>query len=83
MPLFSKPFESKRELRVPLLVAASVILLARSRLPALVNLSRVNPLVPEKPTEQELKNARQQLYFDEKDGSKTLLLPFRGQITKV
>lgn len=83
MPLFSKPLESKQQLRIPLLIAASVILLARSRLPALVNVSRVNPLGPDKATEKDLKNARQQLYQDEKDGSKTLLLPFGGRVNKI
>jgi ATP-binding cassette, subfamily D (ALD), peroxisomal long-chain fatty acid import protein len=77
------PINSKIQLRVPVLIAVSVLLLARSRLISLAQVSRVNPLLSDKATEQQLKDARQQLYFEERDGSKTLLLPFRGNVHKV
>jgi ATP-binding cassette, subfamily D (ALD), peroxisomal long-chain fatty acid import protein len=83
MGVFSKPINSKNQLRVPILIAVSVLLLARSRITSLAPVSRVNPLLSDKATEQQLKDARQQLYFDEQDGSKTLLLPFRGRVNKV
>jgi ATP-binding cassette, subfamily D (ALD), peroxisomal long-chain fatty acid import protein len=83
MGVFSRPINSKNQLRVPILIAVSVILLARSRITSLAHVSRVNPLLSDKATEQQLKDARQQLYFDERDGSKTLLLPFRGRVNKV
>jgi len=82
MALFSKPINSKTQLRVPVLILVSLLLLARSRVASLVPISRVNPLSSEKPTEQQLKDARQQLYFEE-GNRKTLLLPFRGNIIKV
>jgi ATP-binding cassette subfamily D (ALD) long-chain fatty acid import protein len=83
MAVFSKPVNSKNRFHVPIFIVISVLLLARSRITPLARASRVNPLLSDKATEQQLKYARQQLYFNEQDGSKTLLLPFQGRVNKV
>lgn len=83
MPLFSKPVVSKSRYRVHFLVALALLLLSRTRLSALPRLKRINPLLPDKAKPDEVKKARQQLYVDEQDGSKSLLVPFRNSISKV
>ncbi|KAG8802385.1 hypothetical protein FRC16_009759 [Serendipita sp. 398] len=82
MTIFSKPLGPRKQLRGPLLVALALLLLSRSRLGAL-NLSKFGPLLNDKATPQELQQARKQLYFDEDNGSKTLLLPHRGRVARV
>lgn len=81
MTVFSK-LSSRKDLRAPLLVALALVLFSRSRLTSLNKLF-TGPLRGDKATPETLKHAREQLYLDEKDGSKTLLLPFRQRIVKV
>lgn len=82
MAIFSKPLLSRQQTRVPILVALVVVILARSRLAAITELAKA-PLLSEKASPEALKQAQQQVYFDEEDGSKTLLIPFRGRVSKV
>ena len=81
MTVFSK-LSSRKDLRAPLLVALALVLFSRSRLTSLNKLV-TKPLRGDKASPEALKHAREQLYLDEKDGSKTLLLPFRQQIVNV
>ncbi|KAG9007280.1 hypothetical protein FRB94_014495 [Tulasnella sp. JGI-2019a] len=65
--------------RTSLLAVIAALILLRSRLPTrLPSLERRQRL-----TKQELDEAQQQLYFSEKDGSKRLLVPHRGDIVEV
>lgn len=81
MPVFSKPITAKY--RVHLLVAVAVLLVSRSRLADVSRLVTVGPLLSDKASPEDLKKAQQQIYVEEKDGSKTLLLPFRKRVSKV
>lgn len=83
MAVFSKPLASKSRYRVHILITIAVLLLSRSRLAALRKLGSVGPLRSDKATPEELKKAQQQLYVEEQDGSKTLLLPFQKRVSKV
>ncbi|KAG8812581.1 hypothetical protein FRC17_001958 [Serendipita sp. 399] len=82
MTIFSKPLGSRKQLRGPLLIVLALVLLSRSRITAL-NPVKFGPLLQDKATAQELQQARKQLYFDEDDGSKTLLLPYRGRVSRI
>jgi ATP-binding cassette subfamily D (ALD) long-chain fatty acid import protein len=88
MAVFSKPlsgFDPKH--RTPLLLALATVLLLRSRLvsgpkDALVStLKNVTRKV--RLSQEELDEAQQQLYVKNEDGSKSLLVQYRGRITKV
>jgi ATP-binding cassette, subfamily D (ALD), peroxisomal long-chain fatty acid import protein len=81
MPVFSKPLIAKY--KVHILVATALLLVSRSRLAAVSRLGPVAPLLSDKATPEDLKKAQQQIYVEEKDGSKTLLLPFRKRVSKV
>lgn len=80
MPVLSKPLA---KYRVHFLVVVAVLLVSRSRLAAASRLAIVGPLLSDKASPEDLKKAQQQLYVEEKDGSKTLLLPFRKRVSKV
>lgn len=84
MAVVSKPLRSiPPEARTPLIAVLTALLLIRSRLwkrqrgikDVLPSSRRLSP--------EKLAEATQQLYLQEKDGSKTLLVPFRGQVKKV
>jgi ATP-binding cassette, subfamily D (ALD), peroxisomal long-chain fatty acid import protein len=83
MTVFSKPVVSRHNLKVPVLVTLALLVLARSRVTALAKLTQVGPLRSDSASPEELKKAKQQLYYDEPDGTKTVLLPFRGRVSKV
>jgi ATP-binding cassette subfamily D (ALD) long-chain fatty acid import protein len=87
MANLSKPFRSlPPSSRAPLIVLLATILLLRSRLisipkDALTKLKSVaqgKRLSPE-----ELVEALKQIYVNEDDGSKTLLVPYRDSVSKV
>lgn len=65
--------------RSSLLVVAATLLLLRSRL--ISSLPSLDG--PRRLSQKELDDAQQQLYFDEPDGSKRLLVPHRGNIAEV
>lgn len=72
--------------RRSLLVAAFTLLLLRTRIAdipkaAFSKLKKVS--IRQEVTQEELAQALQQVYVDELDGSKTLLVPYKGYISKV
>ena len=72
--------------RRSLLVAAFTLLLLRARIAdipkaAFSKLKKV--AVRQEVSQDELAQALQQVYVDEPDGSKTLLVPYKGYISKV
>ena len=68
-----------KDKRVSLILILSTLLLLRRRI-----LRRTKDLVSKsKLSAEELAAAAQQLYVENADGSKTLLIPFRGRIAKV
>jgi ATP-binding cassette subfamily D (ALD) long-chain fatty acid import protein len=82
MAIFSKLVSSTRQKQIPIFIALAVVLLARSRLAGVAETVK-RPLRSEKASAEDLRKSRQQLYFDEPDKSKTLLLPFQNQVSKV
>lgn len=81
MAVLSKPASFQQQARIPALVALAIILVARGRLFDL--LSRRPQLQAPRATPEELQEATKELYVDEADGSKTLLVPFRDRVSKV
>ena len=76
---------SQRRIRPPL-VALAVLLLIRSRLltgPRDFLKKLGAPGFREALTQEDLDSAQQQLYEDNTDGSRTLLVPHRGKISRV
>ncbi|KAF8318737.1 putative peroxisomal half ABC transporter [Clavulina sp. PMI_390] len=72
----------ERQKSLALIVAFLVIL--RSRIPTTLPISLPKyPYSRRKLSEKELADAKQELYHEEADGSITLLVPFRGQLSKV
>ena len=72
--------------RRPLLLCAVVLLLLRSRLlkiPQEVVTGLLNKGAVRKLSQEELAQALQQVYVDEADGSKSLLVPYREGVSKV
>ena len=71
--------------RKSLLVSFVVLLLLRSRLYKLPQdvIRKLNSGSHPKLTPEELAQVLQQVYVDEKDGSKTLLVPYRDGVSKV
>ena len=71
---------------ISILVAFFTLLLLRSRISRIPQdvLSKLKT-VASRPdvTPEELSQALQQVYVDEADGSKTLLVPYKGHISKV
>lgn len=89
MASFSKPplsYLSNPKSRKPLIVLLAAILLLRSRLLSLPSgaLKRI-PVVLRKGhlSQEELNEILQRVYETEEDGSKTVLVPYRNQVTKV
>jgi len=85
MAVFSKPASFQQQARIPALIALAIILIARSQILDLSKqaLSRRPQLQAPKATPEELQEAINQLYLDEADGSKTILVPFRDRVSKV
>ena len=72
--------------RRSLVVAAFTLLLLRGRIadiPKAVLSKLKNVTIRQDVTQEELAQALQQVYVDEPDGSKTLLVPYKGYISKV
>ena len=72
--------------RRSLLVAFFTVLLLRSRITQIPHslLSKLKHVASRHEiTQEELAQALQQVYIDEPDGSKTLLVPYKGSISKV
>ena len=72
--------------RRSLLVAVFTLLLLRGRIASIPSaaLSKLrNVATRQEVTQDELAQALQQVYVDEPDGSKTLLVPHKGSISKV
>ncbi len=72
--------------RRSLLVAVFTFLLLRGRIASIPKnvLSKLKTVaVRDDVTQEELAQALQQVYVDEPDGSKTLLIPYQGSISKV
>lgn len=72
--------------RTALLLLATLLVL-RSKLLKLPNLASSKNILlkaySHRPTKEETEQAQQQLYFDEADGSKTLLIPTQSRVSKV
>jgi len=85
MAILSKPTSFQQQTRIPALIALAIILVARRRILDLskLALSRRPQLQAPKATPEELQEAINQLYVDEADGSKTVLVPFRDRVSKV
>jgi ATP-binding cassette, subfamily D (ALD), peroxisomal long-chain fatty acid import protein len=85
MAVLSKPASFQQQARIPALIALAIILFARGRILDLSKLaiSRRPHLQTPKATPEELQEAIKQLYIDEADGSKTILVPFRDRVSKV
>ena len=85
MAVLSKPMPLQQQIRIPALIALAIILVARRRILEVskLALSRRPQLQAPKATPEELKEAIKQLYVDEADGSKTILVPFRDRVSKV
>jgi len=66
--------------RVPLVVLLATLVLLRNRA---FKRKKVDPLDGDKLSPEDLAKAVQQLYVDEPDGSRSLLVPFRGRVSKV
>jgi len=82
MAAMSKPLKQVLlERKAPILTLAAILVLLRSRL-----ISKRLPSLdigrPHTLSTQELEDAQQQLYHEEEDGSKTLIVPFRGNVAK-
>lgn len=77
--LVNVPHERQKSLA--LIVALLVIL--RSRIPTTLPKSLQRYGSRRRLTEKELADARQELYREDKDGNVTLLVPFRGEVSKV
>ena len=85
MTVFSKPVSLQQQTRIPALIVLAIVLVARRRILHLskLALSRRPQLQAPKATPEELKEAVKQLYVDEADGSRTILVPFRDRVSKV
>lgn len=85
MAVLSKPMSLQQQTRIPALIVLAIILVARRRILDLskLALSRRPQLQAPKATPEELKEAIKQLYVDEEDGSRTILVPFRDRVSKV
>lgn len=85
MAVLSKPASFQQQARVPALIALAIILIVRGQILDLSKrvLSRRPQLQAPKATPEELQEAIKQLYVDEEDGSKTILVPFRDRVSKV
>lgn len=85
MTVFSKPVSLQQQTRIPALIVLAIILVARRQILHLskLALSRRPQLQAPKATPEELKEAIKQLYVDEADGSRTVLVPFRDRVSKV
>ncbi|KAG8965115.1 hypothetical protein FRC03_000921 [Tulasnella sp. 419] len=62
-----------------LLVLVATLVLIRGRLSSKI----LSSLDKQRASESDLDQAQQQLYYEEQDGSRTLLVPFQGRISKV
>lgn len=84
MAIFSKPL-SPHSRHSLLLLLATVLLLRRRLLsaPKDVALQLRRATGKERASAEEVEQALQQVYVQEKDGSQTLLVPHRGVISKV
>ncbi|RDB30444.1 ATP-binding cassette sub-family D member 1 [Hypsizygus marmoreus] len=89
MAIFSKPLLDKLKhprSRTPLIVLLAAILLLRSRLLSLPKEAVRKLTTASRPTRLstgELADVLQQVYEQEEDGSKTLLVPYRDRVSKV
>jgi ATP-binding cassette subfamily D (ALD) long-chain fatty acid import protein len=87
MIVFSKHISSLRpKQKRPLLTLLFAILLLRSRLitgPRDVFIALKKAAGIQNPTSEELEHARQQLYHKNPDGTKNLLVTYRGRISEV
>lgn len=85
MAVLSKPASFQQQARIPALIAVAIILIVRGQILDLSKraLSRRPQLQAPKATPEELQEAIKQLYVDEEDGSKTILVPFRDRVSKV
>jgi ATP-binding cassette subfamily D (ALD) long-chain fatty acid import protein len=84
MAVLSRPASLQQHARIPALIVLAIIVLARSRIldASKLALSRSQLQAP-KATTEDLQEAIKQLYVDEADGSKTILVPFRDRVSKV
>lgn len=71
----------ERQKSLALIVAVLIIL--RSHIPTSLPKSLDKYTSRRRMNEQELADARQQLYEEDADGNLTLLVPFRGRVSKV
>lgn len=85
MTVLSKPTSFQQQTQIPALIALAILLVARRRILDLskLALSRRPQLQAPKATPEELKEAIKQLYVDEEDGSRAVLVPFRDRVSKV
>lgn len=87
MANLSKPFRSlPPSSRAPLIVLLATILLLRSRLISIPKdaLAKLKSVAQGKRlSQEELVEALKQIYVNEDDGSKTLLVPYRDSVSKV
>lgn len=85
MAVLSKLAPFQQQARIPALAALVIILLARSRILdfSKLALSRRPQLQAPRASPEELQEAIKQLYVDEADGSKTILVPFRDRVSTV
>lgn len=87
MAIFSKPLPVlTAQQRTPLLVVLATVLLLRSRLvsvPKNALLALKSVAGQGRLSKEELDKAQQQLYVKNEDGTTSLLVPYRGRVSKV
>lgn len=76
----SPSLDALRRHRVPLVVVLATLVLLRNRA---FKRKKDHSMHADRLSPEDLAKAVQQLYVDEPDGSRSLLVPFRGRVSKV